>query len=144
MSWMARVQRHRRACVDMMTALVGSIEEAQRRFRSLARAQAPPPFFTWQVKHIAASDTGLKALLEMAGRARLAATEAKQAFEEHFPSLSRLVTLSKPFQNYFLTDGVSVSLALKAQTTEKRARERHRRVEYLPSRNRSPDSGRWA
>ena len=130
MSWMARLQRHRRACVDRMTSSVGSIEEALRRFRSLARAQAPLPFFSWQVKHIAVSNTGLKALLQMAGL--LAATDAKQAFEEHFPGLSRLVTASKPFQNYFRTDGVSVSLVLKTQTSERRKRKRHREVEDLP------------
>jgi hypothetical protein len=47
-----------------MDALVGNKEEAQRRLRRLARAQAPLPFFSWQVKHIAVSNTGLKALVK--------------------------------------------------------------------------------
>ena len=75
------------------------------------------------------SNTGLKNLLRMAG---LAASEAKQTFEDHFPGLSRMVKHSKPFQNYFRTDGISVSLLMKAQMGEKRVRKRHRKVEDQP------------
>ena len=117
MSWMTRLQQHRRACVERMEALVGSKDEAQRRFRRLARAQAPLPFFSWQVKNIAVSNTGLKALVQMAG---LRATNAKPAFEQHLPGLARFEKASKPFQNYLLTDGVSVSLVTRTSLNGKK------------------------
>ena len=126
MSWMARLQRHRLACVERMEALVGSKEEAQRRLRRLARAQAPLPFFSWQVKHIAVSNTGLKALVQMAGSC---APNAKPAFEEHLPGLARFQKQSKLFQNYIRTDGVSVSLVMQANSDGKKLRKRHRKVD---------------
>ena len=126
MCWMARLQRHRIACVERMEALVGSEEEAQRRLRRLARAQAPLPFFSWQVKHIAVSNTGLKALVQMAGSC---ATGAKPTFEEYLPGLARFQKLSKPFQNYLRTDGVSVSLVMQAKTDGRRLRKRHRKAD---------------
>lgn len=125
MSWMARLQQHRLTCIERMVALVGSREEAQRRFRRLARAQAPLPFFSWQVKHIAVSNTGLKALLQMAGSC---ASKAKPTFEEHLPGLARFQKPLMPFQNYLRTDGVSVSLVMQAKTDGKKLRKRHRKA----------------
>ena len=126
MSWMTRLQQHRLVCVERMEALVGSKEEAQRRLRRLARAQAPLPFFSWQIKHIAVSNTGLKALVQMAGSC---ATNAKPAFEEHLPGLARFQKPSKPFQNFLRTDGISVSLVMQAKTDGKKLRKRHRKTD---------------
>ena len=62
----------------------------------------------------------------------MSAAEPEQTFEEHLPGLSKMVKFSKPFQNYFRTDGVSVSLVMKAQPDEKRVRKRQRKAEDQP------------
>lgn len=53
-------------------------------------------------------------------------------FALHLPGLARLATPVKPFQNFLRTDGVSVSLLMKAETSGKTTRKRQRQAE-LPS-----------
>jgi len=108
MTWMTRLQKHRQKCIEEMESITGSQEEARRRLGRTVRAQAPLPFFSWQIKHIPLTNTSLKALAQMAG---LCGSKDKPTFEEYFPGLIRFGG-NRSFQNYIRTDGVSASLVM--------------------------------
>ena len=61
--------------------------------------------------------------------AGLRVTNAKPAFGQHLPGLARFEKASKPFQNYLLTDGVSVSLVMRTSLDGKKLRKRHRKAD---------------
>ncbi len=124
--WMYALQEHRAACLQ---TLQQSLDPAQvKTAREILGSAAKPvgllPVYSFHMKHIAVSNTGLKSLL--------AAIKIKEGdFFSHFPGLTRYHREDKKtFENFFRTDGVSACLVMKRTegSASKRKRKKEREV----------------